>query len=93
MHGLMHVFKLSTVCCFVLMLFCRESVCGCVCVCACVHVTFMLLTSQVRGSRLWVFVVNIMHNNADTDATSRHLASKQHEDAVHEVHVPICCLT
>ncbi len=33
-----------------------------------------------------------MRNNAETEATSRHLACKQHENAVHEVHVLIRCL-
>ena len=63
------------------------------CVCACACVTFTLLTSQVPGSRFFVCVVTHNVNNADTEARSRHLACKQHEDAVHEVHVPICCLT
>ena len=57
----------------------------CVCVCVCVCLTFMLLTSQMPGSCSFVSVVNIMHNNTDTEATPRHLACKQHEDAVHEV--------
>ncbi len=79
MPGLMHVFKLSIACSSVLVLFCRHSVCVCVCL------TFMLLASQMPGSCSFVSVVNIMHNNTDTEATPRHLASKQHEDAVHEV--------
>jgi len=30
-----------------------------------------------------------MHAHADMEVRFRHLACKQHEDAVHEVHVPI----
>ena len=39
-----------------------------------------------------VCVCNIMLNSADTALRCKHFACTQHEDAVHEIHVPIWCL-